>query len=159
MDLIIRNGPDEGMTIPIGTEPVVVGRHSEATVPLDDKKVSRQHAVIERTPDGTCVLRDLDSTNHTFLNDKPIRTAVLEEGDVIRIGATEFGVVGVSIGAPATPVENRSTPVEPSKLQILSDDPEPIRDPVRPDVEISLEMNAESLRAALKSGSQVESLI
>jgi hypothetical protein len=62
-----------------------------ATVPVDPG-ISRLHAVLERRPDGICVLRDLGSTNGTALNDEPAPIAphtdvTVSEGDRIRVGA------------------------------------------------------------------------
>jgi FHA domain len=62
-----------------------------AAPPLDPG-ISRLHAVIERRADETCVLRDLESTNGTALNDEPApiapRTDVpVLDGDRIRVGA------------------------------------------------------------------------
>jgi FHA domain len=57
-----------------------------------DPGVSRLHAVLEYRADGTCVLRDLESTNGTTLNDAPAAIAPhtdvpLSDGDRIRLGA------------------------------------------------------------------------
>jgi hypothetical protein len=57
-----------------------------------DPGISRVHAVIDRRGDGTCVLRDLGSTNGTAVNDDPAPIAPqtdvpLADGDRIRLGA------------------------------------------------------------------------
>jgi hypothetical protein len=62
-----------------------------ARPPLDPG-ISRLHAALESRPDGTCLLRDLGSTNGTALNDEPApiapHTAVpLSDGDRVRVGA------------------------------------------------------------------------
>jgi PAS domain S-box-containing protein len=64
----------------------IIGRGSEATVRIDDHGVSRKHARIVRTSDGTCHVTDLDSTNGTLLNGTPVTTAELQEGDRLQIG-------------------------------------------------------------------------
>jgi pSer/pThr/pTyr-binding forkhead associated (FHA) protein len=48
---------------------------------LPDGKVSRQHAVIFPTEDGKWMVRDLDSANKTYLNDKAIHEAEVKTGD------------------------------------------------------------------------------
>ena len=54
--------------------------------------VSKHHAVIEivesqRDEGGVeYYLQDLNSTNHTYVNDRPITRVQLRDGDVIRIG-------------------------------------------------------------------------
>ncbi|WP_299756644.1 FHA domain-containing protein [uncultured Chloroflexus sp.] len=54
---------------------------------LDNPQVSRFHAQLDRTPGGV-VLRDMGSTNGTFVNGQRVMTPVsLKAGDVIQIGA------------------------------------------------------------------------
>jgi hypothetical protein len=57
-----------------------------------DPGISRLHAVLERRGDGSCVLRDLGSTNGTTLNDEPASISphadvTLSDGDRVRVGA------------------------------------------------------------------------
>jgi len=69
-------------------EPVVtLGRDPKNHIVLDSDSVSRRHAVIELTDAGR-VLRDLDSTNGTYLNDIQIRSAVLSQNDMVKVGDT-----------------------------------------------------------------------
>ncbi len=65
----------------------VVGRGAEADVRLHDTGVSRSHAEL-RLEDDTVRLADLRSTNGTLLNGRPVRSALLEDGDRIEVGAT-----------------------------------------------------------------------
>lgn len=58
-----------------------------ADITLDDPDVSRQHAVIERY-DEKFLLKDLESTNGTYLNGQRITIDFLKDGDVIRMGKT-----------------------------------------------------------------------
>ena len=86
--LVVVEGPDAGARHPLpDREPQLIGRSTEA-IPLRDDSVSRRHA--ELTPDeGRWWVRDLESTNGTFINDVPVldRTA-LAPGDRIRCGDT-----------------------------------------------------------------------
>lgn len=57
-----------------------------------DEKVSRNHCTIYES-NGTLCLQDLNSSNHTYLNNSMIRSAVyLQNGDVIRVGDTQLRV-------------------------------------------------------------------
>ncbi|HTU85810.1 MAG TPA: FHA domain-containing protein [Solirubrobacteraceae bacterium] len=62
-----------------------------AATPVDPG-VSRLHAVLDRRADGGCVLRDVGSTNGTFIGDEltpipPHTDMPLSDGDRIHVGA------------------------------------------------------------------------
>ena len=87
--LHILQGPDRGkkFELPVD-EPQLIGRSSESLA-LTDGTVSRRHA--ELTPDdGRWYLRDLDSSNGTFINGERISgdPVELSPGDQIRCGST-----------------------------------------------------------------------
>jgi|TARA_B100000315_G_scaffold138218_1_gene127231 diguanylate cyclase (GGDEF)-like protein len=65
----------------------IVGRQEDVWLHLADSEVSRRHAEFEQT-DGAIHVRDLGSTNGTFVNGEQITDHQLAEGDKIRIGAT-----------------------------------------------------------------------
>jgi pSer/pThr/pTyr-binding forkhead associated (FHA) protein len=75
-----------GRSVPVGDDDLVIGR-SGADLDVDDRGVSRAHARISRGAEGGWTLTDLGSTNGTFLNGVRVRSAVLRDGDEIRIGA------------------------------------------------------------------------
>lgn len=56
-----------------------------------DVHLSRRHLLIAGTGDHFSI-RDLGSSNGTYLNDQRVKTAVLESGDILRVGATAFRV-------------------------------------------------------------------
>lgn len=67
-----------------------IGRSAEADVRIDDRYASGVHARIFRR-DGHTYVEDMKSTNGTLLNDAELRgEAELIDGDVVRIGDTEF---------------------------------------------------------------------
>ncbi len=65
----------------------VIGRGADADLPLEDRRVSREHAKITIDSKGTPVLEDLGSSNGTFLNGSPIRRQELKEGDKLQLGS------------------------------------------------------------------------
>lgn len=71
--------------------PLLIGRSDEAGVCVPDRWVSRRHCVLE-LQGNQVVVRDLESTHGTFVNDEPIDRAVLNSGDRISIGLTQFSV-------------------------------------------------------------------
>jgi pSer/pThr/pTyr-binding forkhead associated (FHA) protein len=66
--------------------PVRVGRSPECEVRLDDRTVSRFHAVIEVGPDGAFRVKDLESSNGVRVNGRRVRGWQLSDGDTIQIG-------------------------------------------------------------------------
>lgn len=66
-----------------------LGRAADNNVVLTDLLVSRRHASLTRRGDVHEV-RDLGSSNSTFVNGVPIRRATLVEGDLLTIGRTRF---------------------------------------------------------------------
>jgi pSer/pThr/pTyr-binding forkhead associated (FHA) protein len=70
---------------------VTIGRSKKCTLVLDDKKVSREHAKLEKT-DGVWTITDLGSGNGTKINGGRVEAHVLAMQDVIRIGDAELVV-------------------------------------------------------------------
>jgi len=67
-----------------------IGRSAEADVRIDDRYASGVHARIF-SRDGRTYVEDMNSTNGTLLNDATLNgEAELIDGDVVRIGDTEF---------------------------------------------------------------------
>ena len=83
--LVVLQGQRLGQRINLGDEPLIIGRASEAEFQIIERSVSREHCRITREPAGYRI-KDLDSTNKTFLNDQPIIEAELKDGDHISVG-------------------------------------------------------------------------
>ncbi len=65
--------------------PVSIGREDENTIRLNDERVSRFHAKLQEDA-GRIILTDLDSTNGTRVNGRPVQMRVLKPGDQVTIG-------------------------------------------------------------------------
>ncbi len=74
-----------GQPLPIESSGITIGRDEACTLSIDDDSVSRRHATIEWDGEGYKV-RDLGSTNGTFVNSNPVQEAVLQGGDRVRFG-------------------------------------------------------------------------
>lgn len=88
--LVVREGAGRtGETISITRSPVVIGRLSSVDVVLADANVSRNHAELRR--EGmNWKLKDLGSTNGTFVNNKPVTDSGLQDGDRLLFGNSEL---------------------------------------------------------------------
>lgn len=86
---LIMQGPAETLTFPLTKKTTVLGRLHTNDICLEDPNVSRVHAEIKLEDDGF-TLYDLGSTNGTFVNDKPQKKWILQDGDAIVLGETEL---------------------------------------------------------------------
>jgi ABC-2 type transport system ATP-binding protein len=95
--LRVVSGPDEGRSFTVDGE-LVIGRE-DADIPIADPELSRRHASVRAVDDGI-ELKDLGSSNGTFVNGARITTAVtLTDAARIQIGSSELAF------EPQRPVE------------------------------------------------------
>ena len=82
----------EGMRFPLNEGRQVIGRRQDASIPVDDTKVSRDHALVDYR-NGYFYLVDLGSTNGTYVNGKRVNHAIrINLGDQLRFGSSKFRV-------------------------------------------------------------------
>lgn len=71
--------------IKLETDKLKIGRKPHNDLQIDNLAVSGEHAVIT-TIQGDSFLEDLNSTNGTMINGKPVQKHFLQDGDVIELG-------------------------------------------------------------------------
>ncbi len=108
------SGKLKGTIFTINEDAFVIGRETAANVCIADASVSRRHTRIEMQ-DGAFVITDLESLNGTFVNDLPIKSRILEHGDRLRIGESQF----VFLTADGD-IESRSSEVNLDEAQVVS---------------------------------------
>ncbi|MGD0091290.1 MAG: ATP-binding protein [Planctomycetota bacterium] len=86
-ELVLISGRYRGHRIPLRKACVRIGRDRSCEITLDDEAASRVHSEIVQQ-DERLILRDLNSTNGTFLNDARVTECPLEDGDRISVGDT-----------------------------------------------------------------------
>jgi general secretion pathway protein E len=104
--------PDGRRQVPVGDQPVTIGRHPENTVVISDPASSRRHCVIEKNGTGWR-LRDLNSSNGTRLNGLVVETCRILPGDIVTIGGTRI----VLVAPAANPSKNATRPQD-----VMADD-------------------------------------
>ncbi len=92
--LFVIQGRDQGRRFDLAQDTVTIGRDNSNVVQLHDSESSRHHAEI-RWADGGHLLVDLQSSNGTFINEKPITEQRLANGDRVQIGRTLLIFTGV----------------------------------------------------------------
>jgi pSer/pThr/pTyr-binding forkhead associated (FHA) protein len=89
--LVVTTGPRRGLFWELAEGTTLAGRNTKAQIFLDDVTVSRDHAAFD-VAGRTLRLRDLGSTNGTYVNGERLDEAALEPGDEVFIGRFHFTV-------------------------------------------------------------------
>jgi eukaryotic-like serine/threonine-protein kinase len=91
--LDVLQGPRKGHSYVFDRhDTFIVGRSRFVHCPMpEDSALSRDHFLIEISP-PRCEIRDLGSTNGTFVNDRRVERGRLKSGDRIAAGQSVFGV-------------------------------------------------------------------
>lgn len=96
--LVVLNDTLKGLTHELKVERTTVGRVDDNTFPLAEASVSSHHAEILLK--GTdVVIKDLNSTNGTFINGERITEAPLKPGQTLRLGNVELKLDGPASAA------------------------------------------------------------
>ena len=87
--LLIQRGASGTQEIVLKPGAKCLGRNEQNDLPINDPTVSGFHCEIDFEHD-TVIVKDLGSTNGTFINSVPIRQAILEPGQTLRLGSVEL---------------------------------------------------------------------
>jgi hypothetical protein len=86
--LQIVGGPNTGQSVPLGDQPILLGRGTDAAIRLDDDYVSTRHARFATNGEQWFV-EDMGSTNGTYLGSQRVSTPVpVGIGIQVRLGKT-----------------------------------------------------------------------
>lgn len=119
--LRVESGGQAGRMVPVGRQALVIGRDPEADLVLDDDRVSRRHAALVTDGSTGLLLRDLASTNGTWLDGRRIEGATsVSAGARICIGATWLAIVEQEVAPPATAAAAASVE-DPSGMRRLQE--------------------------------------
>ena len=81
----VLEGLERGKVFEAIETPVTIGREDDNTIQLNDERISRFHSKIQEDS-SRIILTDLDSTNGTRVNGRPVQLRVLKPGDQLAIG-------------------------------------------------------------------------
>lgn len=89
---------------------IVIGRDADTDIRFDNPYVSKRHAVL-KCSEGQLTIRDLDSTNGLYVNDRRVQEQALEVGDVISILGMRLivgiGFIAINSGKDSISVNGR----------------------------------------------------
>jgi len=120
----VKTGPNKGKNYDLQGSPLTVGREDNQVIQILDQGVSRAHAEIFRLGE-MCFIRDLNSTNGTFVNDVKVTEESLKAGDEMLIGTTillfEDLAPGLSKGAGVEFEGEENAKIESTTVELQVD--------------------------------------
>ena len=128
----VVGGADSGRSVPFGAAgSVVVGRHPECDLVVDDPAVSARHARLDLAADGTVVVHDLGSSNGTDVDGVRLgAAATIGPGALVGVGETQLEVRAVSLDD--RPVGTRRAQLGPGGVLPFNRPPRPSAPEPRP---------------------------
>ena len=123
-NLLVIGGVLTGKVFSLSEEEVTIGRDGDNTFGVPDPALSRRHCAFTREPPGWRV-RDLGSSNGTFVNGVQVQSRLLAEGDHVTAGASVLMYMnGSSATLAAVALDEQEQPsptsrLDPSKLEYL----------------------------------------
>ncbi|MCU0782728.1 MAG: FHA domain-containing protein [Verrucomicrobia bacterium] len=104
--LVILSEGMTGRSHELNVDKTTIGRVEGNTFPIIDPSVSSHHCEI-LLRGGDVVVRDLNSTNGTYINGEKITEAVLKPGQMLRLGQVELRLeTGVPAEAPKKAIDS-----------------------------------------------------
>lgn len=91
--LILHPGRPDQRELRLAPGPNTIGRAEDNLVFILDRSLSRHHASVDVDADGGAVVRDLGSTNGTFVDDEPVTRRQLTGGETVRCGSVTLRFV------------------------------------------------------------------
>ena len=92
--LVCESGSRYGTIFPLKKKEIKVGRSPDNHICIEDRYVSRHHALIKYSPSSYFEIVDLDSANGVWVNGKRVYHHILSNGDVLQIGGSTFRFLG-----------------------------------------------------------------
>ena len=87
--LDIIDGTKKGTVYEFPSGRVVIGR-TDGDLIIDDINISKKHSVVETWSRDTYFIRDLASTNGTYINGQRVTSTKIKNGDIITVGNTKL---------------------------------------------------------------------
>jgi serine phosphatase RsbU (regulator of sigma subunit) len=100
--LRMTEGDSPGREFALDRALTVIGKAASCGIILADPHVSKEHARIERTPDGLYI-EDLGSKNATKVGGRKVKRRRLRDGDLIKICRFQFRFIGGDESPDITP--------------------------------------------------------
>jgi pSer/pThr/pTyr-binding forkhead associated (FHA) protein len=123
--ITIVEGDNQGVHRKLREDKLTLGRKG-ADLEIEDKSISRHHCELSRRPDGWW-LKDLESTNGTFVNGEKVEERKLSHLDEIRVGRTAilFAVTEAAVERSLADREDEaSSELDVTKIETADKEPD-----------------------------------
>ena len=117
--LVVLSKGFTGQSFVIKNDKTTIGRQDDNDFPLPEASISSHHCEIHREGDKIKI-KDLDSTNGTFINGKQISEGSLERGQILRLGQIEMRLDTDELPAYAKKTMNQTMPISSSSVSSSS---------------------------------------
>jgi pSer/pThr/pTyr-binding forkhead associated (FHA) protein len=122
-EVVVDYGGKEVLRVPLKGPSMTVGRDPQCDLHLDNRALSRRHALIEKR--GAAIwVKDLKSQNGTFVNGERVSDTgqVLNGGDAIEVGRYQIRIEGVEQARTDTPVLTLTGPEGRHRFAMVGDE-------------------------------------
>lgn len=153
--ICVLSGDLEGKEYPLADKPLLIGRNT-GDIPLPDKNVSKNHALIEKDADGLWNIVDQNSSNGILYNGKKHKSIHIKEGMEFSIGKTKLSIFSKKKkegSSQKTPSDDKPTPQSsPEELNHIISTLKERLDLVKNKNEVSLNEFSQPLKLKFLSG-------
>ena len=108
LKLVVLSPGMTGRTQELKADKTTIGRVEDNTFPIAEPSVSSHHCEVV-LQGREVVVRDLNSTNGTFIGGEKVTEKVLKPGQILRLGQVEMRLEADAVGAPAKKEFDRTT--------------------------------------------------
>ncbi|HEY1098018.1 MAG TPA: FHA domain-containing protein, partial [Myxococcota bacterium] len=122
-EVVVDYGGKEVLRVPLKGPSMTIGRDPQCDLHLDNRALSRRHALIEKR--GAAIwVKDLKSQNGTFVNGERVSDTgqVLNGGDTIEVGRYSVRIDGVDQARNDTPVLTLTGPEGRHRFAMVGDE-------------------------------------
>lgn len=122
-EVVVDYGGKEVLRVPLKGPSMTIGRDPQCDLHLDNRALSRRHAMIEKR--GAAIwVKDLKSQNGTFVNGERVTDVgqVLNGGDTIEVGRYQVRIDGVEEARTDTPVLTLTGPEGRHRFAMVGDE-------------------------------------
>jgi hypothetical protein len=98
--LVVLTEGFKGLSYELKVERTTIGRVEDNAFPIAEPSVSGHHCEV-LLHGNEIVVRDLNSTNGTYISGEPIKESVLKPGQILRLGGVELRLDDGGVAGPA----------------------------------------------------------